>query len=298
MANFGQMLAAAQAHAVPQKERAMAQSQSQQKEFEVKKEKKSQMEELQALMEAEMKRASKKGGFFKNLGSLSKVLSFIPGVGSLASALMGSIAGAGQASAQKNALKKLMKDPRFAKYKGTWLSDPTKSFMKDVKGLAGDIDPLKTGLSSLATSMVTGKMAKGIGEKVKGAFSPETAVSGVKGGQSLVDTGIPGSMDKSFSLDDRLSGKVGGGVKINLGDLTKPDLLAGLDKSALGSRIAGSTIEATPLKTLFGGDKDWLMDIIGKAGEGTENLQALPLLLQMFGEDKGENYDAGSLFGG
>ena len=169
--SYGQMLAAAQAFATPEQQRKVAQTQSQGADFEVKKEKKSQMEELQAMMEAELKRASNKGGFFKNLGNLGKVLGFIPGVGTLASGLIGGIAGAGQAGAQKKALKKLMKDPKFAKYKGSWLGDPTKEYLKDVKGLASDIDPLKTGLSSLATSMASGKMMEGIGDKVKGAFT-------------------------------------------------------------------------------------------------------------------------------
>ena len=97
--SYGQMLAAAQAFATPEQQRKVAQTQSQGADFEVKKEKKSQMEELQAMMEAELKRASNKGGFFKNLGNLGKVLGFIPGVGTLASGLIGGIAGAGQAGA-------------------------------------------------------------------------------------------------------------------------------------------------------------------------------------------------------
>ena len=47
MANFGQMLAAAQAYATPEQERMKAQSEAQKAELEVKKEKKSQMEALQ-----------------------------------------------------------------------------------------------------------------------------------------------------------------------------------------------------------------------------------------------------------
>jgi len=291
MATFGQMLAASQAYGSPDAQRKLAQTDSLKSEYEVGVQKKSQQQELQALMEEELAKASGSGGWGL-LGDLGKVLSFVPGIGTGVGAGLQALSGAGTAGSQKSKLEKLMKGSKFDKYKNSWLGDPTKAYMKDVKGLAGNIDPLKTGLTSLATSMVTGKIAKGIGEKFKGAFTPETAVSGIEG-QSLIDTGIPGSMDGSFSLDDRLSGKVGK-VGINLGDLTKPDLLAGLDKSALGSRIAGSTIEASGLKGLF---KDFdLMDILEGAGEGTENLQALPLLLQMFGSGGGQESDASGYF--
>ena len=146
--NFGQMLAAAQAYATPEQERKRAQSQAQESEFEVGKEKKSQMDELQALFEAELEKASgKKGMFGGAFGDIGKLLSFIPGVGTGVGAGLQALEGMGQAAGQKKALKGIMKDPRFAKYKGSYLGDPTKQYMKDVKGLAGDIDPLMTGLS-------------------------------------------------------------------------------------------------------------------------------------------------------
>ena len=106
MANFGQMLAAAQAYATPEQERMKAQSQSQAAEYEVGKEKKSQQKELEALMQAELEAASGKGGFFKKLGNLGSLLGFIPGVGPMVSAGLGAVSGMGQADAQKKALKK------------------------------------------------------------------------------------------------------------------------------------------------------------------------------------------------
>ena len=116
MANFGQMLAAAQAYATPEQQRKQAQSEAQGADFEVEKEKKSQMKELQELMEKELAKASGKGGFFKKLGDLGSLLGFIPGVGTAWSAGLGAISGAGQANAQKKALKNLMKSKDFAKY--------------------------------------------------------------------------------------------------------------------------------------------------------------------------------------
>ena len=168
--NFGQMLAATQAYGTPEQQRQLAQSQSQTAGHEVEVQKKSQQQELQALMEAELAKASDSGGWGL-LGDLGKVLSFIPAVGTGVGAGLQAFSAAGTAGSQKSKLEKLLAGDKFKKYKGTYLGDPTKAFMKDVKGLAGDIDPLTTGLSSLATSMVTGKIAKGIGEKVKGAFT-------------------------------------------------------------------------------------------------------------------------------
>ena len=277
MANFGQMLAAAQAYAAPQEQRAMAQSQSQQKEFEVEKEKKSQLNELQALMEAEMKRASDKKGPFGGLGKIGKLVSFFnPAVG----AAFETLSATGQAGAQKKALKKLMKDPKFAKYKGTWLDDPTKLFMKDVKGLASDIDPLMTGLTSFATSKVTGDIAKGIGDKFKGAFAKGTPmeelgiseqITGKAGGVGIRPDllGKGGALDLSKTLDPRFAP---GGVE---GIGGKFDVLSDTENIMSGGG----------LKDLF---KDFdLMDIIGEAGEGAENLQSIPLLMQLFGDKQG-----------
>jgi hypothetical protein len=142
--------------------------------------------------------------------------------------------------------------------------------MKDVKSLAGDIDPLKTGLTSLATSMATGKMAKGIGEKVKGAFQP--------------------------TVDPTTLSKYGTEI-LSKGDWGEGDILRELvGGEGKGPSLFGTT-EATPFKTLFGGEGDWLMDLISEAGEGTENLQALPLLLQMFSEGGGDmEFDPRSYF--
>ena len=114
--NFGQMLAAAQAYATPEQQRALAQSESKEKEFEVEKEKRKQMKELQDLMEAELEKASKGSDFFSGIGDIGKLLSFIPGVGTGISAGLQAISGAGIAGKQKSQLKDLMKDPKFAKY--------------------------------------------------------------------------------------------------------------------------------------------------------------------------------------
>jgi len=159
--------------------------------------------------------------------------------------------------------------------------------------LAGDIDPLKTGLSSLATSMVTGKMAKGIGEKFKGAFgstplgvSEQITGKGGIGVKADLLGGGGGGFDLGKTLDPRFtSGEfIGQAAPLNAFDVIGGDKMM--------TKLAGGGF-----KELFGGDGDWLMDIIGKAGEGTENLQALPLLLSLFQEGKGEDYDAGSYFG-
>ena len=250
MSQYGQMLAAAQAFATPEQQRKLAQTQSQASEYAVGKEKKSQQEELEALMEAEMKKASEKKGKFGFLGDLGKLAGFfMPGVGAGLQAL----SGASQASSQKKALKKLMKDPKF---KGTWLGDPTKQYLKDVEGLAGDIDPLKTGLTSFATSMATGKMMKGIGDKVGGMFKAPQAIDEL--GYSIDPTF--GDMSKAIEF----TGEQGGPLK---------NLMANIK---VGGGIGGGGLE-----DLF---KDFdLMDIVGKGAGGQENLQALPLLMQLFG---------------
>ena len=265
MSQYGQMLAAAQAFATPEQQRKLAQTQSQASEYAVGKEKKSQQEELEALMEAEMKKASEKKGKFGFLGALGKLAGFfMPGVGAGLQAL----SSAGQASAQKKALKKLMKDPKFAKYEGSWLGDPTKQYLKDVKGLAGDIDPLKTGLTSFATSMASGKMMKGIGDKVGGMFK----------GTPLVDD-LGYSIDPTFGdTAATFAGGAGGPMK---------NLMANIKDIGIGEG---------GLKDLF---KDFdLMDIMGEGLQGQENLQALPLFLQMFGAGGGGNVesDASSYF--
>ena len=292
MANFGQMLAAAQAFATPEQQRNIAQTQSQSAEFEVKKEKKSQMDELQDLMEKAMQEASDKKGMFGGLGNLGKLISFIPGIGTGVGAGMQALSGFGQAKGQKDALKKLLKDPKFAKYKGTWLGDPTKQYLKDVEGLAGDIDPLKTGLTSLATSMASGKIAKGIGEKFKEAFSRGTPI-----GQVDVSEQITGKAGGVGFKGDLLSDKIGGtGFKAT-------DMFNRFDSLSKGRAmfdVLGDTSNIAAgggLKELFGGDSDWLMDLIGQAGEGQENLQSLPLLLQMFGGGgEGMEFDPQSYF--
>ena len=254
--NFGQMLAAAQAYTAPQEQRAAAQSQSQQKEFEVEKEKTKQMEELQELIEAEMNRASRGSWLERKLGGFGKILSvFNPTVG----AGLQSLSSFGTASRQKKALKKLMKDPKFAKYSGTWLADPTKSFMKDVKGMADDINPFKTGLTSLATSLAAGKIGKGVGEQFGGLFK-----GGAEGAEFIKD-----ASDKMVKNPDYIAPTFTGGE-------------GGPFKNLL-AKIQGKQ----------GGFQDFdLLKAIGEGADDMDNLAALPLLVSLFERDEGEDYDA------
>ena len=188
-----------------------------------------------------------------------------------------------------------MKSSKFAKYKGTWLSDPMSSYMKDIKGLAGDIDPLKTGLTSFATSMVTDKISKGIGKKVKGAFSP---------GVTNISEQITGKGGIGVKAPDLLGGKTGGiGIKGDLLDtsnLMNPfsgSQMEGL-KDFIDVGVEGNIAPGDGFKDLFGGDKGWLMDLIGTAGDETEGLQALAPLLQLFaGQGGGIESDASQYFG-
>jgi hypothetical protein len=278
MTNLGQMLAVAQAYSTPEQQRRIAQTEGQQKEFEVAKEKKSQMDELQALMEAEMKRASEKGGVFKKLGDLGKILSFIPGVGTGWSAGLGAISGAGQAAAQKIALNKLRKDSRFAKYKGTWLDDPTKAFMKDVKGTAGDINPLTTGLTSYATSKLTGDLAGKIGGKFKGMFKGPSQITE----QGLADNPWLTQADEFGDIEWT-------------GDISTALDKEGPFKNLMANIERGGGIGGGGLRDLF---KDFdLMEMVGKSGRGLDNIAALPVLLQLFGGNNSSDYGAGQYFG-
>ena len=262
--NFGQMLAAAQAYATPEQQRALAQSESKEKEFEVEKEKRKQMKELQDLMEAELEKASKGSDFLSGLGGLGKLLSFaMPGLGAGISAL----SSAGMGLRQKSQLKDLMKSSKFEKYKGTWLSDPTSQYMKDVKGIRGDIDPLKTGLTTLGESWVSGQIGKGIGDELGGMF---------KGG------GVDAS---GYSIDptwgaETFSGGAGGPLK---------NLMANIK--------GGGSIGGGGLKNLF---KDfYLMDILSEAGgdKTTQAMTALPYLIKLLGgEEEEQEFDARSYF--
>tara|TARA_R110000824_G_scaffold172942_2_gene350914 strand:- start:340 stop:1212 length:873 start_codon:yes stop_codon:yes gene_type:complete len=289
MATFGQMLAASQAYATPEAQRKLAQTDSLKSEHEVGVQKKSQQQELEALMEEQLAKASGSGGW-DMLGNLGKVLSFVPGIGTGVGAGLQALSGAGTAGSQKSKLEKLMKSSKFDKFKNSWLGDPTKAYMKDVKGLAGDIDPLKTGLSSFATSMVTGDIAKGIGEKFKGAFTPSEV------GISEQITGQPGGVGIKA---DFLGGKGGGfdigktlDPRFTSGEFIKPGGFDVLDNKLM------TQVAPQGLKSLF---KDFdIMDIIGGAGEGKgiENLQALPMLMQLFGDSGGGmDFSSGSYFG-
>jgi len=306
--NFGQMLAAAQAYSTPEQQRALAASQAQGTQFEVEKEKKSQMEELQALMEAEMKKASKSK--FGVLGKIGKFASFFnPAV----AAAFSTISDVGSAVDQKSQLKKLMKNPKFAKYKNTWLGDPTKQYLKNVKGLASDINPLLTGITSLATSKLTSDIAGKIGGKFKDAFSPELEgiseqLGGGKGGIGVKGPDfLGGDMVGADRFTDSITGESlldskGFGIKGNLLDDLNLNLkgLSGaknfdiLNSEKFG-KIAKQGIGSGGLKELFG-DFD-IMEMLEGAGDGTENLAALPALMQLFGVGGGSSdFDASQYF--
>ena len=176
--NLGQMLAVAQAYATPDQQRKLAQSEAGRAEKVVEKEQKKQQSELQDLMEQLMQEASDEKGMFGGwAGGLGKLLSFIPGVGTGWGAGLQALEGMGQAKAQKEALRGAYRDPRFAKFKGTYLADPVKQYKKDVSSMIGQIDPTRTGLTSLASGLVSGQIAKGIGKGAKEMFASPGEIS-------------------------------------------------------------------------------------------------------------------------
>ncbi len=254
--NLGQMLAVAQAFASPQQQRALAESESKKKEFQVQKEKTRQRKEFEALMEKLMKEASGEEGMFGGaLGKVGKLLSFIPAIGTGWGAGLQALEGFGKADAQKEALKGIMKDPRFAKYKGTWLGDAASQFKKDVKGLEGQINPLATGLSTLGQSWMSGKIAQGIGKGAKSTF------------EKLAESDTP------------------------FKDLARPFKKTGLTKEGWGATeyTPRKDLERN-IHKLFG-DFD-LMDILSKAGDDktSQAMAALPYLVQL-AEESGEEVE-------
>ena len=264
--NLGQMLAVAQAYASPEQQRKIAQSEAGKAEQTVESEKETQMAELQKLMEDEMKKASDEKGIFGGwAGGLGQLLSFIPAVGTGWGAGLQALEGMGQAKAQKDALRKLSRNPKFAKYAGTWLSDPMKEYKKDISSLMGEIDPLKTGLSSLATGLITGQIGKGITKGAKQMFKGsgtqlgESTIKGVEAGEGMGDVSVTDIVGK-MKYDTK------GPVK---------NLIA---------NIKGGKLK----------DAD-LMNIIGQVGGGVAGLEALPALFELFEGDKGQGVEVGKL---
>ena len=279
MATFGQMLAAAQAYSTPEQQKKIAASEALEKQYEVEKEKKSQQQELQSLIEKGLKESSKSR--WGVLGKIGKAASFF---NPTLAAAISTISDVGTAVDQKSALKKLIKDPKFAKYKNTWLGDPTKAFLKDVKGIAGDINPLMTGLTSLATSKLTSDIGGKISGKFKDAFTPSGGIS------------APGAegVSQQLALPDitKSLGGGGGGVGFDF-DLLKEGFTGGVKDFGF---TGGATAAAPGLKGLF---KDFdIMEMLEGIGDGTENLAALPALMQLFGIGGGgsSDYDASKYF--
>ena len=187
MANFGQMLSVAQAYGTPEQQRKIAETQSMRAESEVKDVKKKQMEELEALMEQAMKEAESKKGRFGNLGDLGKVVGlFNPMIG----AGLSSIGAGSQARGQQKALKALMNDPRFAKYKGSYLSDPTKQFQEEALALSKEIDPLKTGAATFTTALASGKAGKKLLDPIYQSGKDILSLEDPMGGQKFGSGGM------------------------------------------------------------------------------------------------------------
>ena len=273
MANFGQMLAAAQAYATPEQQRKVAQTQAMGAEREVAKEKKSQMEELQALMEAEMAKAAKEEGGLGFLGDIGKLVGFLnPTIGAGLSAL----GGASQAKGQKEAVEALMNDPKFAKYKGTWLSDPTKKFQEQAKELSEEIDPLKTGIASFGTSLAAGKAAKGMGSKLKGMFKPGTTLADT----ALSNMNMPGGGTGGISVTDIVGGLKGGG--------------GGPFENLMGNIGAGGGVFKGGLKNLF--QNFDLMDVLGQSGKVGMDTAALNSLMKLISPGGGVSFSTSDLF--
>ena len=269
--DYRQMLASISALQSPQRGMRIAQPDFIKSQFAVKKGKQGQQKEFQALMEEQLAKASDSGGW-DLLGDLGKVLSFVPGLGTGVGAGFQALSAAGTAGSQESKLEKLMKSSKFDKFKNSWLGDQTEAYMEKVKGLAGDIAPLMTGLTTGAAAYGTGKIKGKIGEQFTDMFKGDTVLPDV-----ITDTGssmeiTPGETIRGFTEG------AGGGIE---------NLIANIK--------GGGGIGGGGLKDLF---KDFdLMDILGEGVKGQENLQALPLLMQMFsGGGQEMDFDAQSYF--
>lgn len=204
-----------------------AQVESKEKSGEVKLEKDKQKNILMELMEEELKKAAKEesGSFLSKLGT---VLSFFnPIAGGILSGL-----GTGQAAKrQKDALEALSKSGKLKQYSGTWLSNPTSSYMKDVSKMSEEISPWQTALASGFETWGTGKMGKditgvgGVGEKgrLSNLFGVDNFWSNLnplgdkgigRGGLKRITKGVKEHI-KSKDIADAISGTK---VKIKKGE--------------------------------------------------------------------------------
>ena len=271
MANFGQMLAASQAFLEPQKQKALAQSESEQKEFEVEKEKMNQIKILQDLMEKEMRKASRGSWLERKLGDFGKALGFFsPGWGTA----LQTIGSTSQASRQKKALKGILDDPKFSKYKGTWLSDAVGGFKRDVRGMRESIDPFTTGLSTLASSLMTGKISKGVGEKLSDLFKTDVVTSEEAIVSDFLPEGDPLTMKEGL-VDPYMAEAV-----------TERKFTKDVFKNLWGNVKGGR------LKDTFNFE-----DIAGKDNEEISNIVSLSLLYKMLDEQQGgQEFDPTSYF--
>tara|TARA_R110000824_G_scaffold274005_3_gene462624 strand:- start:6567 stop:7355 length:789 start_codon:yes stop_codon:yes gene_type:complete len=255
--DYGQMLASINALQSPQTGIRIAQPDFIKSQFAVKKEKQSQQKEFQALMEEELAKASDSGGWGL-LGDLGKAISFIPGVGTGLGAGFQALSAAGTASSQKSALEDTLQSSRaFSKYANTWLGDDALAYKQNIKDLAGDIDPLMTGLTTGAAAYGTGKIKGKIGEQFADMFKGDTVLPDV-----ITDTGssmeiTPGETIRGFTEG------AGGGIK---------NLIANIKE--------GGGIGEGGLKELFSGFN--MDDLLGEIDDDTfEKLLQFPAFFQM-----------------
>tara|TARA_R110002020_G_scaffold102635_1_gene240868 strand:- start:2798 stop:3622 length:825 start_codon:yes stop_codon:yes gene_type:complete len=254
MANFGQMLAAAQAYATPQAEQKKAQSDAEKSERVVGKEKIKQKKELEALMELMAKEAEKKkGGFLSNLGGVGKLISaFMPGVG----AALSGLAEGDKARAQKKGLEAISSDARLRKYGGTWLSDPTEAFKKQTSDLADEIDPLSTALTTGAMDFGMGKAMGGVTDslfKGQGAQLAESTMEGFKAGEGLggldVTNIVSGLQSDAGPMKNLMANikEFGGGI----GEGSVKGLFEGMDMKDILKQLSGTGAGATQLQAIL-----------------------------------------------
>ena len=164
MANgTGQLYQIANLLHAPGQEAVKAEIESKEAGRKVDTEKAEQKNMLMELMEEELKKAQKKksGGIFGNIGKLVSFWNPIAG------ATLQGLGSGVQAKSQKSALEKLSKSAKFKQYGGTWLSDPSKGYMKDVGKMSKEIKPWETALATGVTSYGTGQVQQKFGEAFK-----------------------------------------------------------------------------------------------------------------------------------
>jgi len=181
MASFADIVASSQAYAAPAQHEILSRSKEKETGRVVKKEKTKQINELMELMEAQMRAAQKKKkGFFEKAfgGDIARLLdsdivrmaigSLVP-FGGLATSLISGMEAGNQAKSQKDALKDIINDPRYSKYKGSYLANPVKGFKTEVQDLRSQINPGLSALTSFGTQFAMQKMMSKGAEAFKGA---------------------------------------------------------------------------------------------------------------------------------